>query len=126
MNADVGNAIFEAGGAVLLWFNVRALYKDKQLRGVVLLPTLWYQTWGAWNLWYYHAIGQNLSWLAGMGVFAVNSVWVGLALWYRYAARPAKPTTDVRLCKLRCPGGSELGLCSCPSPADCKNGPVSP
>lgn len=84
VSVDTGNAVFELGGALLLWLNVRALYGDKQLRGVALGPTLWYQLWGAWNLYYYHAIGQQWSWLAGFGVFIANSVWVGLALYYRW------------------------------------------
>lgn len=124
MTPDLGNAIFEAGGAILLWLNVRALLKDKQLRGVVLLPTLWYQTWGAWNLWYYHAIGQHLSWYAGFGVFAANSVWVGLALYFRF--RKPRSVEPPRLCKLRCPGGSEAGSCPCAAPIDCPHGPAVP
>lgn len=87
MRPDHVNAIFEAGGAVLLLLNVRRLWQDKRLAGVALAPTLWFNVWGAWNLYFYAAVGQRWSWLAGMAVFAVNSAWVGLALYYRWRAR---------------------------------------
>lgn len=83
MNPDILNAIFEGGGACLLCMNVHRLWKDKKLAGVALAPTLWFNLWGAWNLFYYHSIGQRWSWLAGMAVFAVNTAWVALALVYR-------------------------------------------
>lgn len=82
MIADVVNAIFEGGGAILLTMNVRRLYLDKKLAGVALPPTIWFNVWGAWNLYYYFAIGQRASWCAGMGVFLVNSAWVSLAIYY--------------------------------------------
>jgi len=80
---DTINALFESGGAVLLWLNVRRLLRDKCLRGVSLVPVLWYTSWGAWNLVYYYGLGQLYSWAAGIGVFLANAVWVGLALYYR-------------------------------------------
>jgi hypothetical protein len=87
MTPDLINASFEAGGALLLCLNVRRLWRDKQLAGVSLLPTVWFNLWGAWNLYFYAAVGQRLSWVAGIGVFAVNSAWVALALWFSFARR---------------------------------------
>lgn len=83
MSPDLGNAIFELGGAVLLWLNVARLYADKRLTGVSLIPTLWFNVWSVWNLWYYHALGQQLSWYAGIGVAVANTAWVAIALYYR-------------------------------------------
>ena len=79
---DVVNAIFEAGGACLLWLNVRQILRDKRLAGVRLAPTIWFNVWGAWNLVYYFQLGQIASWVAGLGVFVVNTVWVALAVHY--------------------------------------------
>lgn len=87
MNPDLVNATFEAGGALLLLMNVRQLLKDKRLAGVRLAPTLWFNVWGAWNLYYYHALGQWFSWAAGALVFLVNSAWVALALYYSAKSR---------------------------------------
>lgn len=82
MSPDIINALFEGGGALLLTMNVRRLLQDKRLAGVALWPTIWFNVWGAWNLYYYAAISQWASWVAGIGVFAVNTVWVGLAIYY--------------------------------------------
>ena len=98
MTPDVFNAIFEAGGALLLCLNVRRLYQDKRLAGVALAPTVWFNVWGAWNLYYYHSIGQRWSWAAGMAVFAVNTAWVALAIWYRTGrnGRDARPLSRLQ------------------------------
>ncbi len=79
---DVINAIFEGGGACLLTMNVRRLYIDKKLSGVALAPTVWFNVWGAWNLFYYFRLGQIASWIAGMFVFLVNTTWVAMAVYY--------------------------------------------
>jgi hypothetical protein len=79
---DSINAIFEGGGACLLTMNVRRLYADKRLAGVALAPTIWFNVWGAWNLYYYAALGQRASWAAGLGVFLVNTTWVAMAVYY--------------------------------------------
>ncbi len=83
MKPDTINALFEAGGALLLCMNVHRLWVDKKLAGVALAPTVWFNAWGAWNLYYYYSIGQLASWYAGMAVFVVNTAWVALAITYR-------------------------------------------
>lgn len=87
MNPDRINALFELGAGLLLTLNVARLYKDKKLAGVSLFPTAWFNLWGAWNLHYYHALHQPLSWYAGWLVFAMNTAWVGMAVWYREKKR---------------------------------------
>jgi hypothetical protein len=80
MKPDLLNAAFEAGGAVLLWLNVRRLLADGQVKGVSVWPVVFYSAWGYWNLFYYPAVGQTLSAIAGIGVALANTVWVILAL----------------------------------------------
>ncbi|HUT57190.1 MAG TPA: hypothetical protein VNA25_04880 [Phycisphaerae bacterium] len=87
MTPDRINAFFEFGGGALLLMNVWRLYRDKSLRGVCITPTAFFTLWGYWNLYYYHALGQWWSWVAGMVVAAVNTAWVVLALRYRLRAR---------------------------------------
>lgn len=81
---DTVNATFEGGGAVLLCFNVRRLWRDKKLAGVSLVPTVWWNLWGFWNVYFYHAVAQHWSFWAGLGVLAMNTVWVALALYCRF------------------------------------------
>lgn len=83
MTPDTINAMFELGGALFIWLNVRALYLAKVVRGVYPPVMAFYAAWGVWNVFYYPAIGQHLSFWAGLGVVAGNLVWCSLALKYR-------------------------------------------
>lgn len=94
MPVDLINAVFECGSAFLLTINIRRLLRDKIVAGVSIIPTSWFSLWGAWSLIYYNKLGQTLSWVAGMGVFAVNTFWVILALYYSYSRAYEKRTTD--------------------------------
>lgn len=85
MTPDTINAAFELGGAVLIWANVRALYRAKEVRGVYAPVMAFYAAWGLWNVFYYPAIGQTLSFWAGLGVVAGNVAWCALA--WRYHRR---------------------------------------
>ncbi len=80
---DEVNALFELGGGVLLWLNVKSLWKDKQVRGVSFAPFAFYLGWGIWNLFYYPALGQIWSAIAGVNVVLANLAWVVLALRFR-------------------------------------------
>lgn len=82
--ADAGNAAFELVGAALNWKNVRQLYTDKKVRGVWVPAWAFFAAWGLWNIFYYGpALGQWLSWWAGLVMVSANIVWVGLAIRYR-------------------------------------------
>ena len=87
---DEINAVFELGSAILLTLNVVKLLKDKKLAGVSIFPTMWFNLWGVWNLHYYGVIAQPLSRVAGFMVFAMNTAWVALALYYERKWRPWK------------------------------------
>jgi hypothetical protein len=83
MTYDLMNAAFELGGAVLLWLDVARLHRDKMLRGVYWPVRAFFWLWGVWNVFYYPAIGQSLSFWAGLGVVLANTAWVVLAWRYR-------------------------------------------
>jgi hypothetical protein len=83
MTPDAANAVFELGGAVLLSLNIRRILHDKSTTGVSVWPTVWWTAWGIWNLYYYHTLGQQWSWWAGVWVAVANLTWVMLVIWYR-------------------------------------------
>ena len=87
MNPDRINALFEGGMSLLLLLNIRRLYLDKKLTGVSVWPTVFTSLWGAWNLYFYYAVGQIWSWYAGIAVFLANSAWVVLAVTYALRGR---------------------------------------
>lgn len=85
MTPDLFNALFELGGALFIWLNVRKLYADKMTRGVYWPVNVFYTLWGVWNIFYYPAICQMLSFWAGIGVVLGNTAWCLLAYRYRKA-----------------------------------------
>lgn len=80
MTPDAGNAVFELSGALLNLLSVRALLRDRKLRGFSPAPLVFFMCWGAWNLWFYNAVAQPLSALAAGILFAVN-VWQLVLIW---------------------------------------------
>lgn len=83
MWADLTNGLFEGLGAVALYGNVRAIRRDKTVRGVDWKATVFFTAWGFWNLFYYPHLGQWLSFTGGCAIVAVNTAWLGLAWRYR-------------------------------------------
>lgn len=83
MNPDTVNAIFELVGAWFTWRNAWQLWKDKQIRGVYWPMHFFFASWGLWNLYYYPALNQVLSFWAGVVLVIGNLIWCVLALKYR-------------------------------------------
>lgn len=77
---DTINACFELGGALLIWLNVRRLWRDRSVRGVFAPVFVFYTAWGFWNCVFYPAVGQYLSFYAGLGTTFGNLAWV-LGAW---------------------------------------------
>lgn len=61
MTADIINASFEAMAGLMVANHCRVLLRERTVRGVSLLAVLFFTIWGAWNLYYYPALGQSLS-----------------------------------------------------------------
>lgn len=79
---DIVNGAFEAGGGLFVLNHCRALYRDKQTKGVSLLSTAVFTAWGFWNLYYYPHLGQWLSFAGGVLIVAANALWLAMALYY--------------------------------------------
>lgn len=82
-STDMFNACFELGGAALTLLSVRALMRDKKVRGFSPAPIVFFTVWGVWNLWFYSSLGQWFSMFASSTVLAVNAVWLLLIWKYR-------------------------------------------
>lgn len=83
MNYDLVNGVFESVGALAIWQNVRRLRRDKAVKGIDWRVTLFFASWGVWNLFYYPALAQWFSLAGGLAICAGNVVWLILALKYR-------------------------------------------
>lgn len=81
--SDSINGIFEAGGAILMWLNVKRIIEHKQVRGIDWRITVFFSAWGFWNLWYYPSLHQWMSFIGGIVMVTANIVWLVLAIKYR-------------------------------------------
>jgi hypothetical protein len=94
MNADMVNGIFETLAGVMVSLHCWQLYKDKMVRGVNLFATMFFTSWGIWNLYYYPSLHQWFSFVGGLAVVTANVVWVWLMIYYKRkeAVAPAMPS----------------------------------
>ncbi len=83
MIPDQINCCFEVIAGLLLTLNVIRLHRDKQVRGIHIAPMAFMAIWGFWNLYFYPYIGAPWSFLGGIVVVSVNTVWVGQMVYYQ-------------------------------------------
>lgn len=84
MSNDLINGFFELCGGLLYVINIRRLIRDKEVRGVSWIPTLFFTFWGAWNLYYYPSLNQTLSFIGGIFIFTTNAIWIYLVFYYKW------------------------------------------
>lgn len=82
INPDLINGTYETLGGLFLWRNVYRLHKDKQIKGVSILATGFFASWGWWNIFYYNWLHQPLSWWGGVCLVLANTTWVLQAIYY--------------------------------------------
>lgn len=77
MSTDLINGLFEIVGGCFHLLSVKAILKDKQIKGFSPLPTIFFSAWGLWNLIFYPVNGHWFSFIGGIFLVSVN-------LWYLY------------------------------------------
>lgn len=80
---DLINGTFEATAGLMVANHCRRVLKDKQVKGVSIISSAFFTSWGFWNLYYYPHLNQWLSFLGGLSIVTANTVWVCLMLKYR-------------------------------------------
>jgi len=85
LSADIINGLFEFSGSLFLLTNVRRMSIDKKLKGVHWLPTAFFTSWGLWNLFYYPHLNQWCSFVGGLCIVMVNSIWLCQIIYYHLA-----------------------------------------
>lgn len=81
---DLVNGCFEAFGGLFVLNHCRVLYKDKAVRGISVLSTVFFLSWGIWNLYYYPHLGQWLSFAGGLFIVIANVLWCYLLIYYKW------------------------------------------
>ncbi len=87
MTNDVINGSFELVGGCLLVLNCIRLYKDKKVTGISCAPVIFFSAWGLWNLYYYPSLGQWFSFLGGLLIVTVNTIWLGMVGYYAWRVK---------------------------------------
>lgn len=92
---DLINSLFEGFAGLMVLNHCRVLYAEKMVRGVSRVSSFFFTVWGLWNVYYYPAIGQALSFYGGLGVVAANAVYVGMMVHYRKNAKSGATATPL-------------------------------
>jgi uncharacterized membrane protein YfcA len=98
--ADVVNGGFEFLAGFMVLLHCRQLYKDKIVKGVNLPATIFFTSWGFWNLYYYPSLDQWFSFFGGLGIVSANSLWVGMMIYYKRKEKREKALEPTRLQQL--------------------------
>jgi len=83
MSPDSVNGLFEMVGGLFILNHCRAVLRDKAVAGVSIISTIFFSSWGVWNLYYYPHLDQWWSFSGGLVIVAANCLWIGLMLKYR-------------------------------------------
>lgn len=82
------NGLYECLAGFFVLLNCLQLYRDKAVKGVSIVATLFFTTWGYWNLYYYPHLDQWVSFFGGLSIVTVNTLWVGMMVYYLNRANP--------------------------------------
>lgn len=92
---DLVNGTFEASAGVFVLNHCRCVIRDRQVKGVSILSTVFFTAWGVWNLWFYPWLGQWMSFFGGLFVVSANTFWVVLMLMYRNRGKEGNHDGDI-------------------------------
>ena len=92
MTPDLINGLFETIGALFICRSIKLLHRQKQVHGVSVLPTSFFASWGAWNLYYYPHLHQWWSFSGGVLMVTINTIWVMQMAYYLW--RYEKPVAE--------------------------------
>jgi len=79
---DKLNGVFELLGGFFIMLSCIRLYRDKKVRGVSFVHIAYFTLWGYWNIEYYSNLDQWVSLIGSLTVTLVNTVWLGMLLYY--------------------------------------------
>jgi hypothetical protein len=89
MIPDLLNGTFELFGGWFVIMNIRQLLRDKQVKGIHWGSSIFFTSWGIWNVYYYPHLGQWISFTGGLLIAVANVVWLVLRLHYYQRRRRA-------------------------------------
>lgn len=88
-SVDIITSMFQFGAALFLLDNIRAILRDKDLKGVSIGMIVFFTLWGYWGIFMFYSLAQPLSMWTNVGIAAAYTVWLGMAIVYKFKARNA-------------------------------------
>ena len=79
---DLINGVFEFLGAPFILLSVLKLHKEKKVRGISWVHAGFFASWGFWNLYYYPHLNQWASFMGGVAIVFLNTVWLIQLIYY--------------------------------------------
>ena len=83
ITADMVNGCFELFGGVFILNHCRVVLRDKAVAGVSIISTMFFTSWGGFNLYYYPSLNQWFSFWGGAALVWANIYWIYLLMKYR-------------------------------------------
>lgn len=77
------NGLFELVAAAFVSLHIIQLLKDKAVKGVSIVATVFFFAWGVWNVYFYPSQKLWWSFYGGIAVALANLVWVILLVYYK-------------------------------------------
>jgi|HubBroStandDraft_2_1064218.scaffolds.fasta_scaffold317788_2 hypothetical protein len=81
---DCINAVFEFGAGIIQLFSIFAALKYKQVKGLSIIPLIFFLIWGFWLLYYYRFLTQTVSGYAAVCIVVFNLIYFFLIIKYKY------------------------------------------
>lgn len=86
IDKDLINSGFESAGGFFALNHCRVLFEHKETRGVSMVSAAFFASWGFWNLVYYTALTQPLSFYGAIFLSSANTVYLGMMVYYSHVA----------------------------------------
>jgi hypothetical protein len=83
MTNDQINGLFELVGSLFILNHCWTLFCDKIVKGVSLMSTFYFFSWGIWNLFWYPSLGQPYSFYGGIAIMIANVIWIAMMIYYK-------------------------------------------
>lgn len=87
IDPDVVNGCFEFAGAFLTWKNFAVYCRERMVAGIYWPGQAFWVGWGLWNLFYYTALHQPLSYMGGIALTGGTAAWLAFVAfdkWMRW------------------------------------------
>ena len=82
--SDLANGLLETIGGIMYMINIKVILKHKEVKGISLIPNIFYFLWAIFNLYFYSYNSLMFSFYGGIVLVIFSGIWLGLAVYYNY------------------------------------------